>query len=115
MFFCQNCNNSLDITKNTNVKKVDKIVINTPEEFIKLYNNTITPNHYLNFNENSLKSFLKKEDFPNEEYTNIFNSFYKILNNQIDLSQFYLNFKDKIQFVNYSFFLIFFIKNIFYL
>jgi hypothetical protein len=90
MFFCQNCNNSLDITKNTNVKKVDKIVINTPEEFIKSYNNTNTQNFYLNFNEDSLKLYLKKEDFSKEEYTNIFNSFYKILNNQKDLSQFYL-------------------------
>jgi hypothetical protein len=90
MFFCQNCNNSLDITKNTNVKKVDKIVINTPEEFIKSYNNTNTQNHYLNFNEDSLKSYLKKEDFSNDEYTNIINSFFKILNNQKDLSQFYL-------------------------
>jgi radical SAM superfamily enzyme YgiQ (UPF0313 family) len=83
MFFCQNCNNSLDITKNTNVKKVDKIVINTPEEFIKLYNNTNTQNHYLNFNEDSLKLYLKKEDIRNEGYTNIINSFYKILNNQM--------------------------------
>lgn len=90
MFFCQNCNNSLDITKNMNVKKVEKVVINTPEEFIKLYNNTNTENYYLNFNENSLKLYLKKEDFSNEEYSNIFNSFYKILNNQKDLSQFYL-------------------------
>jgi hypothetical protein len=90
MFFCQNCNNSLDITKNANVKKVDKVVINTPEEFMKSYNNTITQNYYLNFNEDSLKLYLKKEDFRNEEYTNIINSFYKILNNQKDLSQFYL-------------------------
>jgi hypothetical protein len=90
MFFCQNCNNSLDITKNANVKKVDKVVINTPEEFMKSYNNTITPNYYLNFNEDSLKLYLKKEDIHNEEYTNIINSFYKILNNQKDLSQFYL-------------------------
>ena len=42
MFFCQNCNNSLDITKNNNIKKVEKTVIDTPEEFIKLYNNTNT-------------------------------------------------------------------------
>jgi hypothetical protein len=90
MFFCQNCNNSLDITKNANVKKVDKVVINTPEEFMKSYNNTNTQNYYLNFNEDSLKLYLKKEDFRNEEYTNIINSFYKILNNQKDLSQFYL-------------------------
>ena len=79
MFFCQNCNNSLDITKNANVKKVDKIVINTPEEFIKSYNNTITQNYYLNFNEDSLKLYLKKEDIRKEDYTNIINSFYKIL------------------------------------
>ena len=59
MFFCQNCNNSLDITKNNNIKKVEKVVIDTPEEFIKLYNNTNTQNYYLNFNENSLKLFLK--------------------------------------------------------
>jgi hypothetical protein len=90
MFFCQNCNNSLDITKNANVKKVDKIVINTPEEFIKSYNNTITQNYYLNFNEDSLKLYLKKEDIRKEDYTNIINSFYKILNNQKDLSQYYL-------------------------
>jgi hypothetical protein len=90
MFFCQNCNNSLDITKNINVRKVEKLVINTPEEFIKLYNNTNTENYYLNFNETSLKIYLKKEDFSNEEYSNIFNSFYKILNNQKDLSQFFL-------------------------
>jgi hypothetical protein len=89
MFFCQNCNNSLDITKNTNVKKVEKVVINTPEEFIKSYNNTNTQNYYLNFNEKSLKLYLKKEDFSNDDYSNIFNSFYKILNNQKDLSQFY--------------------------
>jgi hypothetical protein len=90
MFFCQNCNNSLDITKNTNVKKIEKNVINTHEEFIKLYNNKNTQNYYLNFNDNSLKLFLKKEDFSNEDYTNILNSFYTIINNQKDLSPFYL-------------------------
>lgn len=90
MFFCQNCNNSLDITKNINIKKVEKNVINTPEEFIKLYKNTVTNNFYINFNETNLKLYLNKEDFSKEEYNNIFSSFYKILNNQKDLSQFYL-------------------------
>ena len=90
MFFCQNCNNSLDITKNNNIKKVEKIVIDTPEEFIKLYNNTNTQNYYLNFNENSLKLYLKIKNLSTKENTNIFNSFYKILNNQKDLSQFFL-------------------------
>jgi hypothetical protein len=90
MFFCKNCNNSLDITKNNNVKKVEKTVIDTPDEFIKLYNKTNTQNYYLNFNENSLKLYLKIKNLSTEENTNIFNSFYKILNNQKDLSQFYL-------------------------
>jgi hypothetical protein len=90
MFFCQNCNNSLDIAKNNNVKKVEKTVIDTPEEFIKLYNKTNIQNYYLNFNENSLKLYLKIKNLSTEENTNIFNSFYKILNNQKDLSQFFL-------------------------
>lgn len=90
MFFCQNCNNSLDITKNNNIKKVEKIVIDTPDEFIKLYNNTNTQNNYLNFNENSLKLYLKIKNLSTKENTDILNSFYKILNNQKDLSQFFL-------------------------
>ena len=57
MFFCQNVNNSLDITKNNNIKKNEKIVIDTPDEFIKIYNNTNTQNYCLNLNENSLKLF----------------------------------------------------------
>ena len=88
MFFCQNCNNSLDITKNTNITKVDKIIINTPEEFLK--NDNISPNHYLNFNDASLKLYLKKEDFKEEDYTNLLNKFYTILKNQKNMSQFYL-------------------------
>jgi len=91
MFFCHNCNNSLDITKNINVKKVEKNVINTPKEFIKLYNDTNTDNYFLNFNTSSLKEYLKKEGFNKIEYDNILKSFYKILNNQKDLSPFYLN------------------------
>jgi hypothetical protein len=90
MFFCQNCNNSLDITKNNNIKKVEKIVIDTPEEFIKLYNNTNTQNNYLNFNEDNLKLYLKIKNLSTKENTDILNSFYKILNNQKDLSQFFL-------------------------
>lgn len=89
MFFCQNCNNSLDITKNINVKKVEKNIINTPEEFIKIYNDTNTQNYYLNFNENNLKLYLLKENIINDEYTTIFNVFHTILNNQKDFSPFY--------------------------
>ena len=62
MFFCHNCNNSLDITKNINVKKVEKNIINSPKEFIKLYNDTNTENYFLNFNVSSLKLYLKKEN-----------------------------------------------------
>jgi hypothetical protein len=90
MFFCHNCNNSLDITKNINVKKVEKNIINSPKEFIKLYNDTNTENYFLNFNVSSLKLYLKKENINSKEYDNILKSFYKILNNQKDLAPFHL-------------------------
>lgn len=89
MFFCQNCNNSLDIAKNMNVKKVDKTIINTPEEFIKL-DDSIIKDYYLNFNENNLKLYLKKENINSDKINNILKKFNKILINQKDLSQFYL-------------------------
>jgi hypothetical protein len=89
MFFCQNCNNSLDIKKNTNIKKVDKTIINTPEEFIKIIDND-TQNYYLNFNESNLSFYLKKENYKDNEINTFINKFYQILEKQKELSQFYL-------------------------
>jgi len=83
MFYCKNCSDSLDITKNTALAQQENIkILNKPEELIKIVLQEIDPkkkktiNDYqlsINFSESLLKSHI--ETLEDINFTNLETSF----------------------------------------
>lgn len=96
MFYCKNCNYSLEITKNVN-RELDVTQIkniSTPEELIELviYNKKYDQDVQLNitFNEQVLKDYITKQSkLYDEQIDAILDKFQQVLRHQKNISHFY--------------------------
>uniref|UniRef100_A0A6C0LYT6 Uncharacterized protein n=1 Tax=viral metagenome TaxID=1070528 RepID=A0A6C0LYT6_9ZZZZ len=87
MEYCKNCNDSLDITRNTKREDGNIKTITNPEELSKLRIEE-GYQYMINFNEGTLKDYIIDNGLKKEDEINLYNKFKTLVKQQKNVAQF---------------------------